>query len=72
MFNIISVKVDSKLTRVNCFKDYFSHNGQPDYTFWVATSNLDEYGMVPGDVIRSRIKHALKVNQGHYSYSTEV
>lgn len=71
MFKTIRVKVDSQLTRVNCFKEYFSETGQPDFTFWVPTSSLDEFGMVPGSVIRTRIKHALKVNQGHYSYTTE-
>lgn len=72
MFNKISVKVDSQLTRVNCFKDYFSTTDQPDFTFWVATATLDEYGMVPDNIIRARIKHALKVNLGSYSYTREV
>ena len=71
MFKYISVKVESQLTRVNCFKEYFSPTGQTDFTFWVPTSSLDEFGMVPGNIIRARIKHALKVNQGHYSYTTE-
>jgi hypothetical protein len=72
MFKHISVKNHGLLTRVNCFKEYFSTTGQPDFTFWVPTSSLDEYGMVPGNTIRSRIKHALKVNQGHFSYTTET
>jgi hypothetical protein len=71
MFKNISVKVQGVLTRVNCFKEYFSPNGQADFTFWVPTASLDEFGMVPGSVIRARISHALKVNQGHYSYTNE-
>lgn len=69
MFKNISVKVQGVLTRVNCFKDYSA--GQADFTFWVPTASLDEFGMVPGSIIRSRIRHALKVNQGHFSYTTE-
>lgn len=72
MFKKISVKVDSQLTRINCFKDYFPKTEQADFTFWVPTSSLDELGHVPGEIIRARIKHALKVNQGHYSYTREI
>jgi len=71
MFKRISVKVDPQLTRVNCFKDYFGSN-IPDFTFWVPTASLDEFGHVPGDVIRTRIKHAFGTNQGSYSYTTEL
>lgn len=72
MFKHISAKNHGQLTRVNCFKEYFSATGQPDFTFWVQNASLDEFGMVPGNIIRSRIKHALKVNQGHFSYTTET
>lgn len=69
MFKRISVKVDPQLTRVSCFKEHFG--GQPEFTFWVPTSSLDEHGMVPGTIVRARIKHALGINQGHFTYQTE-
>lgn len=71
MFKRISVKVDPQLTRVNCFKDYFG-SSIPEFTFWVPTASLDEHGHVPGDLIRTRIKHAFGINQGHFSYTTEL
>lgn len=69
MFKNISVKVGPDLTRVNCFKSLFQK--QADFVFWVPTSSLDEHGFVPANIIRARIKHSLKVNQGHFSYTTE-
>lgn len=69
MFKRISVKTDPELSRVDCYNSLMV--GQPNFTFWVPTTSLDEYGNVPGSIIRARIKHALGFNQGPFMYVKE-
>ena len=69
MFKRISAKIDPTLTRVTC---QVEQTPGKDFVFWIPTASLNEHGHVPGNIIRARIKHAFGVNQGHYSYSTEL
>ena len=62
---------DGDRVRVELCSEFFRTEKSTVYKFWVPKTSLDKFGMVPKEIVVSRMMHDFNVKLEYYSYCTK-